>query len=200
MRHYELLYNGHLHTEKLAHAIFVALTTLIIGSWTISIRYLESLTQRILIDILPMTLAVIGLFLVYKLQGSVEEAHLIMNRIRGRLGHNELRHGAADVTIFGDWLPVVREDLLDFGCIPRKGIRSTGGYSWWAAYKWLYALMYVAGICLMAVHLSSGWPCSWATMFFLIDVAGGIVVLYVVMSIIVRVPNNEKTATSSRGS
>jgi len=172
MKHYELLHNGHLHTEKLSHTIFVALTTLIIGSWTISIRYLESPT-RVSIDIFSMALAVAGLFLVYKLQASVEEVHLILNRIRGWLGHNELRHGAADVIIFGDWLPVVRVGLLDFGCIPRQGIRSTGGYSWWAAYKWLYVSMYVIGIFLMAVHLSSGWP-----------VAGGIVVLYLVRRIV----------------
>jgi len=36
MRHYELIWNGHHHTEKLSHEILNVLTAIIIGTWAIS--------------------------------------------------------------------------------------------------------------------------------------------------------------------
>jgi len=189
MKHYELLYNGHLHTEKLSHAIFVALTTLIIGSWTISIRYLESPT-RVSIDIFSMVLAVAGLILVYKLQVSVEEVHLILNRIRERLGHNALE--CKGIPIFRGWNEYDDRLIKDFGFMPRSGIPSTGGYSWWAVYKWLYVFMYAISICLVVVHLSWGWSWLWTTMILLIDLGGGIFVLFLALYLIVGTPAQKK--------
>jgi len=151
MRHYELLYNGHLHTEKLSHEIFVVLTGLIIGSWTISNQYLHLWIQRISLDILSIMLAVGGLLLLHRLQGSVEEVHLIMNRIRGKLRHDEQTYKGKSI-FPKEWKEYLEEN--EDSCLKSpKRVPATGRYRWWTVYKFLYIVMAMIGAILAVTHL-----------------------------------------------
>jgi hypothetical protein len=73
---------GHSHTEKLAHEIFYVITAIIVAIWVLGNHYLAHVQVGGYLNILSAILALTGLVGTYKLQESVSEAHVIVNRIK----------------------------------------------------------------------------------------------------------------------
>lgn len=142
IKYAELVWNGHLHTEKLSHEIFYVLTALIIGSWTVSSHLNLDTIVRLLLIIFAMILALAGLLITYRLQQSVQEIHVKMNLIRKKLGLDEPE--ADGKAIFEEWKKYkVETEIKDLDLIPRKGLKADNSfYSWWGIYKWLYLVMF----------------------------------------------------------
>lgn len=154
MKYCELEWAAHLHTERLAHAVFVALTTLITGIWTISFTYLD-MRQRIVVLFLSSFIPLAGLYLIYKFQRSNDVAHVIINRIRRKLCLEDLKVeiNNDESPIFPEWYRKYKlKEIKDVGIIPRKGIKAGGKLSWWAMYKWMFLAMFFGGM-IMSLYL-----------------------------------------------
>lgn len=173
IKHFELVFNAHLHTEKLSHEIFYVLTALIIGTWTISNRSIllgdHQQVGKILLNLFAATLAAAGLLLTHRLRGSVEEAHVIMNRTREVLGLDDLEYENDKTIILDDWKKYTLKRIKCLFLIPRitavkdeniekmdtareddEPSGATGKYSWWAVYSGLYIVMFVISLLFVA--------------------------------------------------
>ena len=143
---------GHLHAEKLSHEIFYVLTALIMATWAIANRFLTGSSQEIIsstyLYLFSMILAIAGLFLIHRLQRSVQESHLILNRIRTKIGiqHSKVQ----EIDIFPiEWERLDWDKKKTIFHKEKKYLKSTDKYSWWAVYKVGYALMIVISVILI---------------------------------------------------
>lgn len=155
MKYCELEWAAHLHTERLAHAVFVALTTLITGIWTISFTYLDT-RQRIIGLFLSSFIPLAGLYLIYKFQRSNDVAHVIINRIRKKLCLEDLKVkiNNDEMSIFPEWYRKYElKKIKDVGIKSRIGIKAGGKWSWWAMYKWMFLAMSFGGFIMCMYYL-----------------------------------------------
>jgi len=156
MKYCELEWAAHLHTERLAHAVFVALTTLITGIWTVSFTFLD-MQQRIIGLFLSSFIPFAGLYLIYKFQRSNDVAHIIINRIRKKLCLEDLKvkiNNNDESPIFPEWYRKYDlKEIKDVGIISRKGIKAGGKWSWWAMYKWMFLAMSSGGLIMCLYYL-----------------------------------------------
>ncbi|MCJ2533830.1 MAG: hypothetical protein LN364_01195 [Candidatus Thermoplasmatota archaeon] len=154
IKYAELVWNGHLHTEKLSHEIFYVLTALVIGSWTVSSHLNLDIIVRLLLIIFAMILTLAGLLITYRLQQSVQDIHVKMNLIRKKLGLDEPENDGK--AIFEEWKKYEIAEIKDLDLIPRKGLKADNSfYSWWGIYKWLYLVMFVISVCMVVSYLAS---------------------------------------------
>lgn len=145
----ELLWTGPSHTEKLSHEFFYVVTALIIGIWTISIQYITSKIDKIIMNILPIALSLMGLLMIYKLQKSVHNTRVHINRIRKWLKIDDIECENGESLIPEKWKKYKLETIKDAGLIKREGLKAEDtNYSWWGIYKFLYSMMLVISIFL----------------------------------------------------
>lgn len=146
----ELIWNAHLHNEDLSHAIFYVLTATMIGILTLSINYVKF--ERTLLLILSSTLAIGGLYLTYKFQGSNDQSHLILNKIRYyfNLDNLTINVNNEEKSIFPESWKKYEYDLLkDCYIKERQGIKAGGLFSWWMVYKWIHFIMFIINILII---------------------------------------------------
>ena len=137
------------HTEKLAHEVFYVITAMTIGVWTITIQYLTEVKYlQSLMYILTLFLAICGFFLIRKFQHSNDEIRIIMNKIRLKTGIQNIKveiNGKEENIFPKEWEKYVFKDVL----FCRKGLKSTGRFSWWASYKTVLLFLSIASIVLL---------------------------------------------------
>jgi len=135
---------------------------LIIGTWTISNRSIllgdHQQEGKILLNLFAATLAAAGLLLTCRLQGSVAEAHAVMNRARKIFGVDEIEYNSK--YLIPEWWKLydLDKDHKYLGLIPQTALKKVdkktseapSGCSWWGIYNFLYIVMFVISLLFVA--------------------------------------------------